>query len=449
MTSHRSTSISNDPLPKRLVKPLEEFLDTEALGGVLLLVAALAAMIWANLPGSSYEDFWSTHISIDVDFLVLDLSLAHWVNDGLMAIFFFVVGLEIKREVMRGELADPRKAALPVAAALGGMIVPAAIYLAFNAGTDGQDGWGIPMATDIAFAVGVLALVGRRAPLALKVFLLALAIADDLGAIAVIAVFYTDDLDLAWLALAGALLGLMYLMGRAGIRDAIVYVAIAVVTWVAVYESGVHATIAGVALGLITPITPFFGKQELSESALPLVAEAEAAEDMGEAGADVRNAALRDLEELARESQPVLDRLEHALHPWTSFVIVPIFALANAGVYLGGGAVGDALGSRVTLGVVLGLVVGKPVGIFVFSWVAVRLGMATLPAGVHFGHVFGAGLIAGIGFTVSIFIANLAFEDAALVSEAKIGILFASAVMGVVGLATLWRMSNHQATDAA
>lgn len=438
----RRTPISNEPLPKRLVKPLEEFLDTETLGGVLLLVAAVAALIWANLPGSSYEDFWSTHLAVDLHIVELDLSLGHWVNDALMAVFFFVVGLEIKREILRGELNAPRKAALPVAAALGGMVLPALVYLAFNAGTDASRGWGIPMATDIAFAVGVLALLGTRAPLSLKIFLLALAIVDDLGAIAIIAVFYTDDLDLAWLGFAVALMGLTYVMGRFGVRDVIVYVAVAVVAWFAVHESGIHATIAGVAFGLITPINPFFGQRELSGHALELVVQAREAERKGEEGADERNAALRDLEELARESQPVLDRLEHALHPWTSFVIVPIFALANAGVDLGGGVVGDSVGSRVTAGVALGLMVGKPAGIFLFSWIAVRLGIATLPTGVNFGHVFGAGLIAGIGFTVSIFIANLAFTDPQDVDEAKIGILVGSFTMAIVGLGVLYLLSK-------
>jgi NhaA family Na+:H+ antiporter len=444
-----SAAISNDPLPKKLMRPLEEFLGTETLGGVLLLIAAVAALVWANMPGDSYLEFWSTHISIDLDFLQLDLSLAEWVNDALMAVFFFVVGMEIKREVLRGELAAPRKAALPVAAALGGMIVPALIYLAFNAGGDGADGWGIPMATDIAFAIGVLALLGNRAPLALKVFLLALAIADDLGAIAVIAVFYTEDVDLAWLAFAVALMAVTYAMGRLGVRDLIVYVAVGVIAWVAVHESGVHATVAGVAFGLLTPIRPHFGRAELEGPAQAYLEQAVEADRLGVEGMEERSTALRELEEVARESQPVLDRLEHALHPWTGFVIVPIFALANAGVDLGGGAVGDAVGSQVTLGVMLGLIVGKPLGIFVFSWVAVRLGIATLPAGVHFGHVVGAGMIAGIGFTVSIFIANLAFDDAGLVSEAKIGILTASAVMGVLGLVVLWVVSRRSSMEAA
>ena len=424
------------------MRPLEEFLGTETLGGLLLLVAAVAALIWANLPGDSYVEFWSRHIVIDLDVVVLNLTLVEWVNDALMAAFFFVVGLEIKREVLRGELAAPRKAALPVAAAFGGMVVPALIYFAFNAGTDGSDGWGIPMATDIAFAVGVLALLGKRAPLALKVFLLALAIADDLGAIAVIAVFYTDDVDLAWLGFAVALMALTYAMGRLGVRDLIVYVAVGVMAWVAVHESGVHATVAGVAFGLLTPIRPYFGRAELVGPAQDSLNHAIEADAEGAEGVEERTAALRELEEVARESQPVLDRMEHALHPWTGFVVVPIFALANAGVDLGGRAVSDAVDSRVTLGVVLGLMVGKPLGIFVFSWLAVRLGVATLPAGVHFEHVLGAGMIAGIGFTVSIFIANLAFEDAGLVSEAKIGILFASAVMGALGLGMLWIVSR-------
>jgi len=420
------------------VRPLEEFLSTETLGGILLLVAAMAALVWANAPGDSYHDFWSSHIVIDLDIASIDLDLAGWVNDALMAIFFFVVGLEIKRELLRGELADVRRAALPVAAALGGMIAPALLYLALNAGTEGERGWGVPMATDIAFAIGVMALLGRRVPVSLKVFLLALAIADDLGAIAVIAVFYTEQLSLSWLVFALALLALTYVLGRTGVRDVIIYVGIGAVVWIAVHESGVHATIAGVALGLMTPISPFFGQRQLSSSALELLVQARQAEHRGGAGDDDRNAALRDLEELARETQPILDRLEHALHPWTSYVIVPIFALANAGIELSGGAISDAATSRVTGGVALGLMFGKPIGIFVFSWLAVRAGIAALPAGVTWLHVLGAGLIAGIGFTVSIFVSNLAFTDPALVEDAKIGILGGSALMGVVGLAALY-----------
>jgi NhaA family Na+:H+ antiporter len=438
----RTTQIANAPLPTRLVRPLEEFLSTETLGGILLLIAAVAALIWANLPGDSYNDVWTTHAIVDLGKVSLELELVEWVNDALMAVFFFVVGMEIKREVLRGELADPRRAALPVAAALGGMIAPALIYLALNAGSDGQRGWGIPMATDIAFSIGVLALLGTRVPVALKVFLLALAIADDLGAIAVIAIFYTDDLSLAWLGAAAGLLGLTYVMGKAGIRDVIVYVGVAVVAWVAVHESGMHATIAGVAFGLMAPIRPMFGRRELSTSALELVVQAREGERRGGEGDEERNVALRDLEELARESQPVLDRLEHALHPWTSYVIVPIFALANAGVELSGGAISDASTSRVTAGVALGLMLGKPIGIVALSWLAVRAGVAALPNGVSWNHIIGAGMIAGVGFTVSIFISNLAFSAAVLVEDAKIGILAGSFVMALVGLVYLYTITK-------
>ena len=324
------------------------------------------------------------------------------------------------------------------------MIVPAGIYLALNLGGDGEHGWGIPMATDIAFAVGVLALLGTRAPTSLKVFLLALAIADDLGAIAVIALFYTEELDLGWIAVAVSLLALTYVMGRFGIRDVIVYVAVAIVAWVAVHESGIHATIAGVAFGLITPYRPYFGGRMLSSSALDLVVQARQGE-RDEAIED-RNVALRELEELARESQPVLDRLEHALHPWTSYVVVPIFALANAGIELSGGAISDAATSRVTAGVMLGLMLGKPIGIFLASALAVRLGVASLPSGVGWPQIFGAGLLAGIGFTVSIFISNLAFEDPVLVEDAKIGILAGSVTMAIVGLVVLSRISGVSQT---
>jgi NhaA family Na+:H+ antiporter len=446
----RTGQIANAPLPARLVRPLEEFLSTETLGGVLLLIAAVAALVWANVPGDSYHDFWTAHLVVDLNKILLDLSLEEWVNDGLMAVFFFVVGLEIKREVLRGELADPRRAALPVAAALGGMIVPAGIYLLLNLGTDGDRGWGIPMATDIAFAVGVLALLGTRAPTSLKVFLLALAIADDLGAIAVIALFYTEELDVGWIAVAVGLLALTYVMGRFGIRDVIVYVAVAMVAWVAVHESGIHATIAGVAFGLITPFRPYFTGRMLSTSALDLVVQARQGERNEAGGAEDRNVALRELEELARESQPVLDRLEHALHPWTSYVVVPIFALANAGIELSGGAISDAATSRVTAGVALGLMLGKPIGIFLASWIAVRLGVASLPAAVAWSQIFGAGLLAGIGFTVSIFISNLAFSDPVLVEDAKSGILAGSVVMAIVGLVVLSRVSKgSQAANGA
>ena len=380
----------------RLVRPLQEFLATETAGGALLLVAAAAALAWSNAPfGDTYFDFWSARLSIDLRAVTFDETLVSWVNDALMAVFFFVVGLEIKRELTRGELVEPRKAALPVIAAAGGMLVPAMIFLAINAGGDGQRGWGIPMATDIAFAVGVLTLAGARVPLSLKVFLLALAIVDDLGAIAVIALFYTDDLALWWLVGAIAVFAATYLLARLGVRYLFVFAALAIVAWVAVHESGIHATIAGVVMGLLIPSSD------------------------------------------AGDNPPVLTRLEHILHPWTSFVVVPIFALANAGIALDGDAVRAAASSPVSIGVALGLMLGKPAGIVLFAFAAVKLGVASLPDDVRWPQMMAVGMVAGIGFTVSLFIAPLAFGNAALVDEAKLGILAGSTLIGVIGLVVL------------
>ena len=422
----------------QIVRPLQEFVQTETTGGVLLLAAACAALVWVNLPNDSYLDFWGAHVAIDLNFVDLDLTLAGWVNDGLMAIFFFVVGLEIKRELLRGELAGARRAALPVAAAIGGMAVPAAIYLAFNGGSAGRDGWGIPMATDIAFSIGLLALLGTRVPVSLKVFLLALAIVDDLGAIVVIAIFYTDSLAFGWLALGVAMLILTVILGRFGVRDLVVYVAIAAVAWLAIHESGVHATVAGVALGLLTPIDPHYDVPKLRASANDLVRQvAEGRADDTREGKELADAALRDLEELARESQSPLERLEHALHPWTSYVIIPIFALANAGVELTGDALRDAATSRAGWGVAMGLMLGKPLGILLASYAAVRLGVAALPDGARWSHICALSMVAGIGFTVSLFITNLAFTDGSLVQEAKIGILAGSALISGAGLVAL------------
>lgn len=422
-----------------LVRPLQDFLSTEAAGGILLLAATMAALLWSNLPGGeSYGDFWGSHIALDLNLLTLDLTLTKWINDGLMTVFFFVVGLEIKREFVRGELADRRRAALPIAAALGGMIAPALIYLVVNAGGAGERGWGIPMATDIAFAVGVLALLGRRVPLSLKVFLLAVAIVDDIGAIVVIAVFYTEALDVAWLAASAGLCALVVLFARWGVRDVIVYVVIGGFVWLAVHEAGVHATIAGVVLGMLTPAVAHFDTDELVRRGSSLMTTfAETAARPAAVSHGMPVAALRDLEELSRESQPVLDRLEHALHPWTSFAVIPLFALANAGIGLSGDLVRDSVTSPVSLGVVLGLIVGKPLGIMLASAIAVRFGLAGLPDDVGWPQVLGASMLAGIGFTVSIFITSLAFTDAGLVDEAKAGILAASAVMGTLGFVVL------------
>ncbi|MBI5946996.1 MAG: Na+/H+ antiporter NhaA [Chloroflexi bacterium] len=425
---------------QRILLPLQAFIRTEAFGGILLLAAAVAALAWVNSPwDASYADLWDTHLTVDLGFYRLEESLAHFVNDGLMAIFFFVVGMEIKREIVHGELREPRRAALPIVAALGGMAVPALIYTAFNAGGPAAHGWGIPMATDIAFAVGVLALLGRRIPLGLKVFLLALAIVDDLGAIVVIAVFYTDSLSVAALGWAALTLAGILVMNRAGIRNFAVYAPFAVVFWAAVLESGIHATLAGVALAVLVPSRPV-GDRSLFEGRLGWFARRFRAARARGAEEEVE-VVIEGVEELAREAETPLDRLERLLHPWVSYGVVPVFALANAGVAISAGSVTDALGSSAGAGAALGLLIGKPVGIFASSWLAVRMGLAALPVGVGWRHIGGAGLVAGMGFTVSLFITALAFEDPTVIDDAKIAILVATIAAGSAGYALLRRVA--------
>ncbi len=447
--------VSQRPLPdppprftrERFIRPIVVFANTEASGGIVLLAAAAIALAWANSPWDErYFDLWATHLSLDLELFSIEESLGHAVNDGLMAIFFFVVGLEIKRELVHGELSSPRKAALPVAAAIGGMAVPALVYAAFNAGSDGAKGWGIPMATDIAFAMGVLALLGRRAPLSLKVFLLALAIVDDLGAILVIALFYTEAISFesaAWAFLVGATI---FAFARAGVRSVDVYVVLGVLFWAAIYKTGIHATIAGVILAALTPSRPRLDHAEFEENLAQLVSNHRDARAVGDH--DAAQQALREMERLSRDTESPLDRLEHTLHPWVSYLIVPIFALANAGVALSGGLIEDSASSAVTLGIALGLVLGKPVGILLACLIAIRLGVAELPANSGYRHIVGIGLVAGIGFTVSLFITGLAFDDAALVNEAKVGILAASFVAGLAGFAYLWVLPGERERES-
>ncbi|GJM37317.1 MAG: Na(+)/H(+) antiporter NhaA [Acidimicrobiales bacterium] len=419
-------------LARRVGRPVRNFLRIEAAGGILLLIATIAALVWANSPWSdSYHDILETHISIHVGDLVhLDESVLHWINDGLMAIFFFVVGLEIKRELVVGELRDPRAAALPAIAAIGGMVVPAAIFIAFNSSGPEFDGWGIPMATDIAFAVGVVSLLGNRVPSAMKVFLLTLAIVDDIGAIAVIAIFYTDDFSSGWFLVAMAAILLVLVMRVVKIWWIPAYVLVGAFVWLAVFESGIHATIAGVVLGLITPAVPLLPESEEED-----VDDVIRAAVRGDASAPVVRRANFEL----KEKVSVVERLEDVLHPFSSYLIIPIFALANAGVELSGDTLREAATAPLTLGVVFGLVVGKIVGVSLATGIAVKSGIARLPRAATWTHVFGLSAIAGIGFTVSLFITGLAFDDALLVDEARIGILAASAIAAVVGVLILLR----------
>jgi Na+:H+ antiporter, NhaA family len=436
---------SNRPLPRRVLRPLQEFLSTSSASATLLFLAALVALVWANSPWQdSYEQLWTTSLGARLGRWSIELDLRHWMNDGLMALFFLVAGMEIKRELLIGELRDRRAAALPVVAAIGGMVVPALLYLLLTAGTDASHGWGVPMATDIAFALGVLTLAARHAPANLKPFLLTLAIVDDIGAILVIALVYSGGVAWSWLSAAVAVVLVIMGLRRIQVRATLAYLALGVVLWLFTYESGLHPTIAGVALGLLIPAVPFQRPRAVSAEAVRTADETEDDPDPPDADAPQW---LR-LAWLASEAVSPLARVEHVLLPWTSFVIVPLFALANAGVSLTAGTIGDALSSRVTMGVILGLVVGKVVGISGAGWVAVRLGIGLLPIGVRWSHLVGTAVVAGIGFTVSLFITELAFEEPLLQAEAKVGILMASALAGGLGYLLLRRAPRAAEGDA-
>jgi NhaA family Na+:H+ antiporter len=424
---------SNKPLARLVARPIREFLRVEAAGSVLLLVAAVVALIWANSPAaSSYDAFWHTPIGFQVGSFGIEESLQHWVNDALMVIFFFVVGLEIKYELVNGDLRDPKTAALPIIAAVGGMLVPAGAYALIAGGDGAGAGWGIPMATDIAFAVGVLGLLGRRIPSALRLFLLTLAIVDDIGAIIVIAVFYTTSLHLWWLALAIGLLVVMFGLQKARVWSIPVYAVLGFVAWFALLQSGVHATLSGVAIGLITP-----AKALLNED----VARRYARQALVDHHLDPEE--LGRLRFLIGESVPMVERLQSALHPLSSYVVLPVFALANAGVALGG--IGDALSSPVALGIMAGLVLGKPLGIVLASFIAVRLGLGKLPERSTWPMLAGVGCVAGVGFTVSLFIAGLSFPGSvALSDDAKVGILVASVVAAALGVVVLLLATARQ-----
>ncbi len=410
-------------LARNLGRPVMRFLHIEAAGGILLLAGTVVALTWANSPWSaSYRDLWATEIAVDVGGHLVAEDLRHWVNDGLMALFFFVVGLEIKQELVTGHLSRLREALLPAVAALGGMVVPALIYAAINIGGDGSAGWGIPMATDIAFALGVLALLGERVPASLKILLLALAIVDDIGAIAVIAVFYSDDIHAGWALTALTGLALIAVLTKVRVWYIPVYTALGFAVWFATLESGIHATIAGVALGLLCPAKSLLPAGDAAAIA------GELSDDQQVTVAEIRTVSFR-----LRESVSVAERLQDLLHPWTSYVVIPVFALANAGVELSSGAIGDATTSPITVGVVAGLLIGKFVGITGAVFLATRAGVAALPAGVTMRQIGGMAMLAGIGFTVSLFISGLAFDIAALDAEAKIGILAASTLAAVAG----------------
>ena len=427
MTQSTSVQQQRNRSIRRALRPLRDFLHTESAGGALLVVAAVAALVWANSPWRhGYDSFWHTEIGIDVGGHALRLSLQHWLNDGLMTVFFLVVGLEIKRELTSGHLAGLRAATLPIAAAIGGMVVPAVLYLAI-AGRSAAEGWGVPMATDIALAVGVLALAGSGAPPGLRAFLLGLAVVDDIGAIIVIAVFYSSGVGAGWLLLAAACAAVTIALRRFGIHQTWVYVAVGAVMWLAMHEGGIHPTLAGVVMGLLAPSTP------------RIAAEFVDAEELADVGSA---ASARSTAAIARSSVSTVEWLEHVLHPFTSYLIVPLFALANAGIELSGSSLRQAWGSPITWGIVVGLVVGKPLGVLLAARIAVRSGRADEPAGTTTRQLLGAGHAAGIGFTVALFIAELAFRDDGVpdvraITDAKVAILVGSVVSGVLAFVVL------------
>jgi len=422
-------------------RALVDFLRAEAAGGLIMLGTTAIALIIANTDlVHIYRDFLHEHAGLSVGAWSLDLSLQHWVNDGLMAIFFFLVGLEIKRELLYGELASPRRAALPVVAAIGGAIVPAGLYLALNAGGSFAHGWGIPMATDIAFAVTILVLLGKRAPLWLKSFVTALAIADDILAVLVIALFYSASLDPMALMYAGIAVTGLAVANLLNIQRPAVYVVLAVLLWFFVLQSGIHATIAGVLAAAFVPASrrrPLRNQSEPSDEIRHGLDELERSSEHIEEWAvvDQREAELGHIAvTVARQSAP-LYRLEHAILPWSAFVILPLFALFNAGVTIPLGAFGEALRNPLALGIMLGLFLGKQIGITCFTWIAIRLGLGRLPTGATWRQLWGGAALAGIGFTMSIFIASLAFGDAPELELAKLAIIlgsFISAIFGVV-----------------
>lgn len=439
-----------EPLFGRIRSPLEQFLRRTSAGGIVLMAATVVALVLATTLGQdAVHHFWEQRIAGETTGIRLDLTLHEWVNDALMAIFFLVVGLELKREMLVGELASMRDAALPVLAAIGGMAIPAAIYAFFNAGTAGSHGWGIPMATDIAFAVGILVMLGKRVPRNLVVFLMALAIADDLGAVLVIALFYTHELSSYALAMSAVIYALLWLMNRAGIRRPLPYGIVGVMLWYTVHASGVHATVAGVLLATVIPVRPFFTPAQFERHIEDLLnALRSDRRDPTTPDDPLTNRRMAGIaaavERSARAVQSPLQRIEHGLNPWVTFAILPIFALSNAGIDLGSVKWAAALAERTTIGIFLGLALGKVIGIAGASWLGVKLGLCKLPAGVDWRHVVGAAWLGGIGFTMSLFISQLAFDDAALVEQGKLGILLGSLVSAIAGAAWLYVTAARQ-----
>ena len=435
----KSIPVVNMPPIQVVLKPFQKFFSTQASGGIILLICAVIAIAWANSPWSeSYFALWHYHLKIGVEGFMIDKPLELWINDGLMAIFFYVVGLEIKRELVVGELSSIKQAMLPISAAFGGMVVPALIFVAFNYGTETITGWGIPMATDIAFALGILALLGDKVPIALKVFLTALAIVDDLGAVLVIAVFYTTDISMIALLMGGGFLLLSIICNKLHVRSPIVYTIIGIALWVAFLKSGVHATIAGVLLAFTIPGKARINSNSFVKRSKELITNLESSPDLGDDVPVTKefNSTVFELESNCEKVQAPMLRLEHLLAPWVAFFIMPVFALANAGLKIEPELLAVLI-NPISMGIMLGLIFGKQIGVTLFSWLSIKFGFSEMPNDVSWKQLYGVSCLAGIGFTMSLFISNLAYTNDLFVQESKLGILLASLVAGIWGMLIL------------
>ena len=438
-----SEKVKRELVDSLIINPIQSFISKSTTSGILLFTTAVLAMIIANSPLEHwYHELWEISFQIGVGDYVIDKTLHHWINDGLMAVFFFVVGLELKREIISGELSKPKNAILPIGAAIGGMIFPAIIYLLLNPTGEASNGWGVPMATDIAFVLGLLYLLGDKVPISLKVFLTALAIADDIGAVLIIAFFYTSNIEEISLLVAGGFLLIMIISNRIGVRSALFYAIVGIVgLWVAFLLSGIHATIAAVLAALTIPASAKVPENIFSRKMQRLLGTFE--------GLDTTQAStltgeqivvLRQMKKMSDLAMPPLQKLEHGMHPLVAFVVMPIFAFANAGITIKGEFF-DLLMSPITLGVILGLLVGKVVGVYLVSFIIIKLKIAELPEGMNKLHLLGAGLLAAIGFTMSLFIAGLAFNDPDSDMQAKIGVLIATLIASILGFIVI-RLAN-------
>lgn len=427
---------------EKIIAPVNRFIHLEYTSGIILLLSVVIAIIWANSSfGESYHQLWEKHLSVSFDSHTLNKPLHIWINDGLMALFFFVIGLELKREFMDGELSTVKKAAMPMAAALGGMLIPAGLYFLININSGGAHGWGIPMATDIAFALALLSMAGTHIPPAVKVFLSALAVADDLGAVLVIAFFYTAQVNFIALGIAGLFLLALAIGNKMGVRSSAFYLILGICVWVGFLLSGVHATIAGVLVAFTIPAVTRVEEKVYAQNLRQLSNEFEQEiPNNSTLTTPAQHQTIRQVKKLSLAAETPLQKIEHALHPYVAFLIMPLFALANSGIIIGSD-IFSAMVNPVSMGVTIGLVLGKFTGVLLFSFIMVKSGLGALPQGANWKHMAGIALLAGVGFTMSLFISGLAFADPTLVTQAKYGILLASLLSGSLGFLFLKRLN--------